>query len=91
MGELHTGSRHPQNCTDPESCFKLQVVPPGYQQKGEGNCEYVAQYDQAYYGWMGLVVGLGHMLTYERETPIISPQTGEAFQPWLATHLGDEN
>ena len=91
MAELHTGPKHPQSGTDPDSYFKLKVVPPGYQPKGDGDCEYLAQYDQAYSGWMGLVVSLGHLLTNERGTTIINPQTGEVFQPWLATHLGDEN
>ena len=54
MGELHTGPKHPLSGADPESYFNLHVVPPGYQPKGEGDCEYLAQYDHTYSGQVGL-------------------------------------
>ena len=54
MGELHTGPKHQMSGTETESFFNLQDVPPGYQLKGEGDSGYLAQYNQAYTGWMRL-------------------------------------
>ena len=48
MGELHTGPKHPLNVADPEPYLDLHVVLPGCQPKGEGDCGYLAQYNQAY-------------------------------------------
>ena len=62
MRELHTGPKHPLSSTDPESYFDLLVVPPGYQLKGEGNCGYLDQYNQAYSGRVGLA-SLGQLPT----------------------------
>ena len=56
MGELHIGPRHLLRGTDPESYFDLHVVTPGYQAKGEGDCVYLAQYNQAYSWRVGRVV-----------------------------------
>ena len=55
MGELHTGPKHLLNDEDPECYFDLHVVPAGYQPKGEGDCGFLAQYNQAYSGRVGLV------------------------------------
>ena len=55
MGELHTGPRHPLSDADPEFYFELHVVPHGCQPKGEDNCGYLAQYDQAYSGRVEVV------------------------------------
>ena len=55
MGELHTGSTHSRSGADPESYFYLHVVALGYQPKGEGDCVYLAQYNQAYSGRVFLV------------------------------------
>ena len=90
MGELHSGPKHPLSGADPEPSFDLNVVPPGYQPKGEGDCGYMAQYNHAYSWFVGFV-SLGRLPTYESGTLIISPQAGEAHQPWLATHLGEGN
>ena len=62
MGELHSGQRHPLSGADPESYFDLLLVPPGYQPKGEGDCGYLAKYNQAYSGQVGLI-GLGRLPT----------------------------
>ena len=88
MGELHAGPKHPLSGADPESYVDLHVVPTGHQPKGEGDCGYLAQYNQAYSGRVGLI-SLGRLPTWESGTPIINPQVGEAHQPWLATHLGE--
>ena len=53
MSELHTGPRHPLSGADLES-FDLHMVPHGYQPNGEGDCGYLAQYDQAYSVWVSL-------------------------------------
>ena len=53
MDELHTGPKHPLCGADPETYFGLQMIPPGCQPKGEGNCRYLAQYYQAYSGRVG--------------------------------------
>ena len=82
MGELHTGPKHPLSGADPESYFDLHMIPPGYQPKGEGDCGYLAQYNQAYSGQVGLV---RHGWS---GTPIINPRVGETRQIWLAIHLG---
>ena len=74
---------HPLSGADHESYFNLHCLTPGYQPRGEGDCGYLAQYDQVSGGRMGLV-GLGR-------TPMMRPQAGEAHQPWLATHLGEGN
>ena len=37
------------------------------------------------------LVSLGRLPIWERGTPIINPQTGEARQAWLATHLEEES
>ena len=55
MSEHHTEPKHPLSGADPESYFDLQVVPPGYQPKGEGDCRYLVQYDQPYSWWVGLI------------------------------------
>ena len=47
MGELHTGPRHPLSGADPMPYFDLHMVPAGYQPKGESDCRFLAQYDQA--------------------------------------------
>ena len=61
MGELNTVPKHPLSGADPESYFDLQVVPPGCQPRGEGNCRYLAQCNPAYSGQVGLV-SLGQLL-----------------------------
>ena len=53
MGELHTKLKYQLSGVDPESYFDLHTVPSGYQQKIEGNCGYLAQYNQTYSGWVG--------------------------------------
>ena len=45
MGELHVGPKHPLSGSDPESYLD--------QPKGEGDCRYLAQYNQAYSGQVG--------------------------------------
>ena len=55
MGELHAWPKDPLSCADPETCFDLHAVPPGYQPIGEGDYGYLAQYNQAYFGWVELV------------------------------------
>ena len=47
IGEPHTGQKHTSSGTDPKSYFDLHIIPPGYQPKGEGECGYMAQYNQA--------------------------------------------
>ena len=42
MGELYTGSKHPMSGADPESYFDIHMIPPGYKQKGEEDCGYLA-------------------------------------------------
>ena len=56
MRELGDGPRHPLSGAHPESNIDLHVVPAGYQPKGEGDCGYMAQYNPAYSGQMGLVI-----------------------------------
>ena len=55
MGELHTVPIQPPSGTDPESYIDLHILPPGYQPKGESDCGYLAQCNQAYSGRVGLV------------------------------------
>ena len=55
MGELHTGPKHSLSGADHESNFDLHEVALGYQPKGEGDCGYLAQYNQAYSGRVFLV------------------------------------
>ena len=55
MGELHSGPRHLLSGVDPESYFNPHVVPPGYRPTGEGDCMYMAQYNQAYFRWVRLI------------------------------------
>ena len=62
MGEHHTGPKYPPSGTDPESYFDLHVVLPGYQPKGDVECGYLAQHNQAYYWQVGLV-SLGRLPT----------------------------
>ena len=62
MGELHDGPKHPLSGADPKSYFDLHVIPSGYQPKGEGDCRYQVQYNQAYAGQVGCV-SLGQMPT----------------------------
>ena len=50
MGDLHIGPRDPLSGEDRDSFFVLHVVPPGCQPKGEGDCGYLIQYNQAYSG-----------------------------------------
>ena len=90
MAELHTGPKHPQGGANPEYYFKLQVVPQGYQPKGEGEGGYLALYKQAYSGRVRHV-SLGRLPIQEKTTPIIKPRVGDNRQPWSATHLGDGN
>ena len=59
MDELHTGPKYRLNGTEPDSYFKLHVVPLGYQPKGEGDCWYQAQYRQAYSGGWGSLALVG--------------------------------
>ena len=59
-GELHTWPKHPLSGTDTEYYYEHHVVLPGYQPKGECDCGYMAQYDQVYSGWVGLI-SLGRM------------------------------
>ena len=47
--------KHPLSSADPGSYFNLHVVSPACQQKGEGDCGYLAKYNQACSGQMGLV------------------------------------
>ena len=56
MGEFHTGSKHQLSGTDPESNFDPYMLHPGYQPKGEGDC------DQAYSERVGLI-SLGRLPT----------------------------
>ena len=90
MAELHTGPKHSQSSTDPESYLDLHVAHPGYQPKGECDCRYLAQNNQAYSGRVGLV-SLGRLPTLERITPITNPRVEQTRQPWLAIHLGEGN
>ena len=62
VGELHTGPKHPLSGADHESYFNLHMVPPGYQPKEDGDCEYLAQHNQAYSGQVGLA-SLGRLPT----------------------------
>ena len=55
MGELLAGPKHPLSVADPEYYFDLLVVRPGCQPKGEGDCGYMAKYNQAYSVLMGRV------------------------------------
>ena len=72
MGELHNGLKHPLSGAVPVSYFDLQVVPAGYQQNGEGDGGYMAQYYPAY-SWLVGLVSLGRLPTKERVTTIINP------------------
>ena len=56
---------HPLSGADPESYFSLHVVAPGYKPKGEGDCGYLAQHNQAYSERVGLA-NLGRLRTKER-------------------------
>ena len=62
MGELHSGPKPPLSGTDPVSYFDLHVIPPVCQPKGEGECGYLVQYNQANSGRMG-IVRLGRLPT----------------------------
>ena len=55
-------------------------------ERSVGDCQYLAQNNQAYSSHVGLV-SICRLPTSERRTPIIYPQAEEASQPWLATHL----
>ena len=88
MGELLTGPMHTLSDTDPESNVDLHAVPPGYQPKGEGDCGYMAQYNQDYSGLVGLV-SLGRLPKLDMGAPILNPHTGMDHQPWLATQQGE--
>ena len=90
MDELHTGSKHPLSGADHESYFDLHMVLPGYQPRREGDCMYLAQYNQAY-SWQVALVGLGWLPNQEKGPPIINPQAGETCLPRLATHVGEGN
>ena len=90
MGEFHTGPKYPLSDADPESYFDVHVIPPLILTKGERDCGYLAQYNQAYSRWVRLI-NLVHPSIYEKGTPIINPQAAEAHQSWLVTQLGDEN
>ena len=48
MGELHAGPKHALSGAYPESYINHHMVPTGYQSKGEGDCGYLAQHNQAY-------------------------------------------
>ena len=55
MGEHHAEAGHTLYGADSKSYFDIHVVPPGCQPKEEGDCWYLALYNQAYSRWVGLV------------------------------------
>ena len=84
------GTKHPTSDADLESYSNLHVVPSGYQPKGEGDCRYLAQYNQSSSRCVGLI-SFGLLPTLDRATLIINPRVGEAYQPRLATRLEEGN
>ena len=82
--------KHALSFVDPLSYYNLYMILPGYKSRGVGDCSSLAQYDQAYSRWMGLV-DRGWLPSYERGAPIINPLVGEVCQLWLATHIGEGN
>ena len=71
MGDNHTGPKLSLGGADSETYFYLHMVPLGYQIKGECDCGYIAQYNQAFSGHV-VLVNLGWLPTYERGILIIN-------------------
>ena len=80
--------KRPLSGANLESCTNFHVVPAGLMyQKGCQKERVTADTWRSItrlppVGWGSLAMEMGKL--------IVSPQAGETYQPWLATHLGEE-